>query len=143
MGWDGEIGEIKLWEGGERDKRAQGRSKTRRTRSWATHSGTTVLPTRPHSPQEKANVEATVQHVECQVMAPLRNQTFFSPGELREASPSRGYAKRSGSSWTACGNSPAAPEKLRVSAICLRFVRHFGTVDPGMACWQEWQIVQS
>ena len=48
-------------------------------------SGTTVLPARPRAPQDKAKVEAAVQHVERWVMAPLRNQTFFSLGELREA----------------------------------------------------------
>ena len=51
----------------------------------ATHYGTTVLPVRPRSPQDKAKVEAAVQNVERWIMAPLRNQTFFSLGELREA----------------------------------------------------------
>ena len=51
----------------------------------ATHYGTTVLPARPRSPQDKAKVEAAVQNVERWIMAPLRNQTFFSLGELREA----------------------------------------------------------
>ena len=51
----------------------------------ATHYGTTVLPARPRAPRDKAKVEAAVQHVERWVMAPLRNQTFFSLGELREA----------------------------------------------------------
>ena len=50
----------------------------------ATHYGTTVLPARPRSPQDKAKVEAAVQNVERWIMAPLRNQTFFSLGELRE-----------------------------------------------------------
>ena len=44
-----------------------------------------MLPARPRAPQDKAKVEAAVQHVERWVMAPLRNQTFFSLGELREA----------------------------------------------------------
>ena len=51
----------------------------------ATHYGTTVLPARPRAPRDKAKVEAAVQHVERWIMAPLRNQTFFSIGELREA----------------------------------------------------------
>ena len=51
----------------------------------ATHYGTTVLPARPRSPQDKAKVEDAVQNVERWIMAPLRNQTFFSLGELREA----------------------------------------------------------
>ena len=51
----------------------------------ATHYGTTELPARPRSPQDKAKVEAAVQQVERWIMAPLRNQTFFSLGELRRA----------------------------------------------------------
>ena len=51
----------------------------------ATHYGTTVLSARPRSPQDKAKVEAAVQQVERWIMAPLRNQTFFSLGELRQA----------------------------------------------------------
>ena len=51
----------------------------------ASHYGTTVLPARPRAPRDKAKVEAAVQHVERWIMAPLRNQTFFSLGELREA----------------------------------------------------------
>ena len=50
----------------------------------ATHYGTTVLPARPRAPQDKAKVEAAVQNCERWIMAPLRNQTFFSLGELRE-----------------------------------------------------------
>ena len=44
-----------------------------------------MLPARPRSPREKAKVEAAVQNVERWIMAPLRNQTLFSLGELREA----------------------------------------------------------
>ena len=44
-----------------------------------------MLPARPRKPRDKAKVEAAVQHVERWVMAPLRNQTFFSLGELRGA----------------------------------------------------------
>ncbi len=54
-------------------------------RELATHYGTAVLPARPHAPRDKAKVEAAVQHVERWIMAPLRNQTFFSLGEVREA----------------------------------------------------------
>ena len=54
-------------------------------RELAGHYGTAVLPARPGAPRDKANVEAAVQHVERWVMAPLRNQAFFSLGELREA----------------------------------------------------------
>jgi transposase len=51
----------------------------------ATHYGTTVLPTRPKAPRDKAKAEAAVQVVEREVMAPLRNHTFFSLGATREA----------------------------------------------------------
>ncbi len=51
----------------------------------ATHYGTAVLPARPRAPRDKAKAETAVQHVERWVMAPLRNHTFFSLRELREA----------------------------------------------------------
>ncbi len=51
----------------------------------ARHYGTTVLPTRPAAPQDKAKVETGVQLVERWVLAPLRNHTFFSLAELNEA----------------------------------------------------------
>ena len=54
-------------------------------RDLAAHYGTTVLPARPGAPRDKAKAEAAVQNVERWIMAPLRNQTFFSLGELREA----------------------------------------------------------
>ena len=61
----------------------------------ATHYGTTVLPARPRAPRDKAKVEAAAQHVERWIMAPLRNQTFFSLGELREAiAPAAGRTER-------------------------------------------------
>jgi transposase len=51
----------------------------------ATHYGTTVLPTRPHAPRDKAKAEAAVQAAERWVMAPLRDHTFFSLSEARQA----------------------------------------------------------
>lgn len=48
----------------------------------ATHYGTTVLPTRPGEPRDKAKVETSVQIVERWILAPLRNHTFFSLAEL-------------------------------------------------------------
>ena len=51
----------------------------------AAHYGTTVLPARPGRPRDKAKAEAAVQNVERRIMAPLRNHTFFSLGELRDA----------------------------------------------------------
>jgi transposase len=40
-----------------------------------------VLPARVRKPRDKAKVESAVQQVERQVMAPLRNRTFFSLSE--------------------------------------------------------------
>ena len=51
----------------------------------ATHYGTTVLPTRPRAPRDKAKVETGVQIVERWILAPLRNHTFFSLAEARSA----------------------------------------------------------
>lgn len=51
----------------------------------ARHYGTTVLPTRPAAPQDKAKVETGVQLIERWVLAPLRNQVFFSLAELNQA----------------------------------------------------------
>lgn len=51
----------------------------------ARHYGTTILPTRPREPRDKAKAETGVQLVERWVLAPLRHQTFFSLVELNEA----------------------------------------------------------
>lgn len=51
----------------------------------AEHYGTAILPTRVASPRDKAKVENAVQQVERWVLAPLRNQTFFSLAELNHA----------------------------------------------------------
>ena len=48
----------------------------------ATHFGTTIMPARPSKPRDKAKVEVEVQIVQRWVLARLRNQTFFSLGEL-------------------------------------------------------------
>jgi transposase len=70
----------------------------------ATHYGTTVLPARPRAPRDKAKAEAAVQNVERRVLAPLRDQTFFSLTEARraiapllEALNARPFAKLEGS----------------------------------------------
>jgi transposase len=70
----------------------------------ATHYGTTVLPARPRMPRDKAKAEAAVQNVERRVLAPLRDQTFFSLTEARraiaplvEALNDRPFAKLEGS----------------------------------------------
>jgi transposase len=51
----------------------------------ARHYGVVVLPARVRKPRDKAKVESAVQQVERQVMAPLRNRTFFSLAEANAA----------------------------------------------------------
>src|SRR6266480_110460 len=51
----------------------------------ATHYGTTVMPTRPRKPRDKAKVEAAVLIVERWILARLRNRRFFSLAELNVA----------------------------------------------------------
>jgi len=48
----------------------------------AQHYGTTVLPARPRKARDKAKVEVGVQQAERWLLAPLRDQTFFSLAEL-------------------------------------------------------------
>jgi transposase len=50
----------------------------------AEHYGTAIVPARPRSPKDKAKVESAVQVVERWILARLRNETFFSLGELNE-----------------------------------------------------------
>ena len=52
---------------------------------WAQHYGCAVIPARSIKPRDKAKVENAVLGVERWVMAPLRNRTFFSIGELNQA----------------------------------------------------------
>jgi len=54
-------------------------------REMAEHYDTTVIPARVRHPRDKAKVENAVQQVERWVLAPLRNQTFFSRAELNRA----------------------------------------------------------
>ena len=54
-------------------------------RELARHYNTTIIPARPKKPKDKAKVENAVQQVERWVLAPLRNQEFFSIGELNRA----------------------------------------------------------
>jgi transposase len=49
---------------------------------WAEHYGTVVLPARPRKPRDKAKVEVGVQVAQRWILARLRNQSFFSFGEL-------------------------------------------------------------
>jgi transposase len=54
-------------------------------REFAEHYGTVIIPARVAKAQDKAKVESGVLQVEHWVLAPLRNRTFFSLGELQEA----------------------------------------------------------
>ncbi len=51
----------------------------------AAHYGTTIMPTRPRKPRDKAKVEGAVLIVERWILARLRNQRFFSLVELNAA----------------------------------------------------------
>lgn len=52
---------------------------------FARHYGTSVLPARPYSPQDKAKVESAVQVVERWIMARLRHQQFATVQDVNEA----------------------------------------------------------
>src|SRR5207248_673630 len=49
------------------------------------HYGAAVLPARVRKPKDKAKVEAAVLVAERWILAALRNRTFYSLSELREA----------------------------------------------------------
>jgi transposase len=51
----------------------------------AAHYGTVILPARVKKPRDKAKAETGVQIVERQIVAPLRDQRFFSVAELNGA----------------------------------------------------------
>lgn len=51
----------------------------------AQHYGATIIPARPAKPKDKAKVESAVLFAERWIMAPLRNHSFFSIGELNKA----------------------------------------------------------
>ena len=51
----------------------------------AAHYGTAIIPARIKKPRDKAHVESGVQIAERQILAPLRDQRFFSVGELNQA----------------------------------------------------------
>jgi len=51
----------------------------------ATHYGTVILPARVKKPRDKAKAETGVQIAERQILAPLRDQRFFSVAELNRA----------------------------------------------------------
>lgn len=49
------------------------------------HYGVAIIPARARTPKDKAKVEQGVQQVERQILAPLRNHTFFSLAELNQS----------------------------------------------------------
>jgi transposase len=51
----------------------------------AEHFGTVILPARAARPKDKAKVEAGVQIAQRQILAALRDQSFFSVGALNQA----------------------------------------------------------
>ena len=51
----------------------------------AAHYGTVVIPTRPYAPRDKAKAESAVLHAERRLLAALRDQTFFSVGQINRA----------------------------------------------------------
>lgn len=51
----------------------------------AEHYGTVIIPARSKKPRDKAKVEVGVQIAERQILAALRDQRFFSVGELNAA----------------------------------------------------------
>ena len=82
----------------------------------AAHYGTAILPARKLRPRDKAKVESGVQIAQRQLLAALRDQTFFSVGELNQALRPRleqlnaqPFQKLEGSrdSWFAALDQPA------------------------------------
>jgi transposase len=56
------------------------------------HYGVAIVPARAASPRDKAKVENGVYIVECQILAPLRNMTFTSLGEINAEIKKRLFA---------------------------------------------------
>lgn len=52
---------------------------------FAEHYGCAVVPARKRKPRDKAKVESAVLHIERQILARLRNETFYGLAELNEA----------------------------------------------------------
>lgn len=73
----------------------------------AAYYGTVIMAARVRKPQDKSLAEQAVQQVERQILAPLRDRTFFSLDELnREIKPrlekmnKKPFQKLSGSRWS-------------------------------------------
>jgi len=58
----------------------------------AEYYGTAILPARVNTPKDKATVEETVGKLSTFILAAIRNQKFFTLGELNEAVKERLYA---------------------------------------------------
>ncbi len=51
----------------------------------AEHYGTAIVPARVRKPQDKSHAESSVRFAETWIIAALRDQKFFSIGEVRTA----------------------------------------------------------
>lgn len=95
----------------------------------AEHYNTAVIPARPASPKDKANVEGTVGVISTWIVAALRNQKFFSFDDLNSAIReklvefnSKPFQKKNGSRLLAFENEekpylqplPASPYEMAV-----------------------------
>lgn len=58
----------------------------------AEHYGTAIIPARVRTPKDKATVEGTVGNISSYILAAIRNQRFFTLGELNEAIRERLHA---------------------------------------------------
>lgn len=54
-------------------------------RDMAEHYGTAIIPARVRKPKDKPSAEGTVGHISTWIIAALRNEQFFSLGELNKA----------------------------------------------------------
>jgi hypothetical protein len=51
----------------------------------ADHYGTAIVPARIHRPQDKSHAEGSVSYASTWILAALRNDTFFSLADAKEA----------------------------------------------------------
>lgn len=97
-------------------------------RELAAHYSAAVLPARVRRPKDKSSTENTVSHVATWVIAGLRDQTFATLPELREAVRERmgGALGRTGI-W--CGRRTSTPSPMRISGRAL-------TSESPRQCWR-------
>jgi transposase len=84
----------------------------------AAHYGTTVMPTRPRKPRDKAKVEGAVLIVERWILARLRNQRFFSLIELNAAI--RGLRSSTRASCASSAPAAASSSSASIGPHCCR-----------------------